>query len=389
MAEVDIPLEIIIQVIGHSYYLNPAKGRDPDYVTLSACSLVARAWTGTSQRLLFRHIRLANATSFTNLFQLIPDNAHILALCSHVRILELVVGQSAHPVLKDFIKWCPGLYDLALSIQGYLPFELNSQHSLQPYLSEPNNVRCLRIMSCSVRSPVMFHLLALFPMVQFLHVHMEIAADPPTDPIPELKLYELVLRRALPAPLLAWLLSASRGSLRILELWDPPDPEMKAVLESYLPQLHSLGLMHLNRTSGHIPAQCTNLKELIVFRLPMPQTVSLDKILPSSLEHFGVVNDPYCDASKAAWEPMLRALEGLPNLRFFTCDKDTVKNVESNRMKEICRDRGIELRTFPSMLWPVSVAVAKLWAEILTISSIKTRWLGKGSQDAALSPTSF
>lgn len=145
----------------------------------------------------------------------------------------------------------------------------------------------------------------------------------------------------------------------MLELWDTPDVEMKAVLEPYLPQLHFLGLMHLNRTSAYVPSQSSNLKELVVLRLPVPEILSLDKILPQSLEHFGVVNEPYSEQTKVAWSPVLKVLETLPNLQFFSCDRKTARIADSNRIGEICSQRSIQLRVFPykpdqQERWPVS-----------------------------------
>ncbi|KAK0244022.1 hypothetical protein EDD85DRAFT_1017779 [Armillaria nabsnona] len=184
------------RILESLYYRTDKWTREPDYATLAACSLTVtqRSWYLPAQRLLFRHI---------------PKGVRPIRLFDDIRILDMILTPEFIPELAFLLTHCARLYELGLSAQGVF--------TLPPFMPTAN-IRALHLVECSVQSPILYDLLALFPTVRFLTVDTEIVAPPPSIATPAPTLYELALKRSLRADILTWILANSVGPLRILEL---------------------------------------------------------------------------------------------------------------------------------------------------------------------------
>ncbi len=120
-----------------------------------ACSLTQRSWYLPAQRLLFRHI---------------PKCVRPVRLFEDICILDIIFTLESIPDLAFLFANCPRLYELGLSAQGVF--------TLPPSVPTAN-IRALHLVECSVQSPILHDLLALFSTVRFLTVGTEIVAPLP------------------------------------------------------------------------------------------------------------------------------------------------------------------------------------------------------------------
>lgn len=353
-----LPLELILSIIEKAFYERPGF-RDPDYQTLLACSLVHSSWATSVQTLIFRHVTYKRGRSFSMSYHLTgPSNPRSEALLSHLRILEIGLGSSSTAEctprnLLNIISRLPYLYELSLHINGIFSLRWDTVSDLRTIATATwPGVRALRVLDCSVQSPILYELLSVFPTVQFLTIGTEMATPPITPPIPGLQLYELVLFRTLPSEILTWLLANSTTSLHILELRDLPGSHMPPVLEKHGPHIRALRLMRYNAQAAAIVRICTNLAELIIMNIP--QFISLPT-LPPSLEHFGFVNQAY--VSSVVLRPVIEAINKLPNLRTLSCDLDPSHD-GFLLLEETCAAKHITMRTNLPKLWIVSLRIS-------------------------------
>ncbi|EEB91446.1 hypothetical protein MPER_10189, partial [Moniliophthora perniciosa FA553] len=258
----ELPSELIALILGEAYYLKdkPASGnifltRDPDRHTLAACCRVNSTWRAVAQPLLFHHITVGVSLQFSRWLRYTQNISK--GLLESVRTLELrlnpvarqfqVITHKATKVpsctLDDFcllLSSLPCLYELEISFQG---------HSIESPKVSCQSLRALRINECSVQSPVVYELLSLFPGVRFLALAVEIAAPPPPNMVPNLKLYELVIYRTLLPEITEWLVANSVGTLRVLELREFVGVQMSVVLRDHYTHLQSLRLLRLDKSS--------------------------------------------------------------------------------------------------------------------------------------------
>ncbi len=255
-----------------------------------------------------------------------------------IRILDIILTPESIPDLAFLLTHCSRLYELGLSAQGVF--------TLPPSVPSAN-IRALRLVECSVQSPILYDLLALFPTVRFLTVGTEIVAPPPpTAMIPAPALYELALKRSLRVDILTWILANSLGSLRILELMDLPSADMKDVLRPHGPYIHSLRIFRFSYTALSILRSCINLKEFVLSSLPV-MGPSLDN-LPRSIEHFNLNSH----ALSTPWSPFIPLIVLLP-LKTFTCDKGSRSQPGFDTIERLCRTHGVALFADASNFWPV------------------------------------
>lgn len=340
-----LPIELIILILENTYYKYSGEDlevRDfPDYQTLSACTRVCSSWTPLAQRLLFRHV------TFDRFLYFGPHPRS--RIYSHIRVLEVslepiddVHVDQVMDTFLDVLCRCSRLYELKLFlISGH---SLNSDAISRIRGSGLTNLRSLRILQCSVQSPILYQLLELFPTVRFLTVGVEIVATPPASRIPDLQLYELVLHRTLPPEVLKWLLP-SEATLEILELRDPPSSQTIQILQSHAPGIRSLRLLRYDAKIIELIRLCTHLEELI-----MPQISTLVHLsaLPPSLEHFSFFVNP-----NNSFADVNLAIKDLSNLRLVTCNEPEAPDSEFASFSATCQKLGIFIRP-PLKLWPVS-----------------------------------
>ncbi|KAJ6613279.1 hypothetical protein B0H10DRAFT_1881385 [Mycena sp. CBHHK59/15] len=340
-----LPEELVTAILANVYYKNPPFS-DPDYSTLAACSLVNSLWTSPAQTLLFRRIQLGVAHAFSRSLA----NIHNPALLSHVRVLSVALsdkpllriggGESTCPVstLVSILERCPKLYELSISSRGLFWLGLQSRSDIMAVIQTNSlSIRSLRILECSVQSPILYELLALFPAIQFLTLGVEIAASPPSW-TPMHNFYELSLHRTPSSEILSWLLSASEISLRILELRDLPSVHTQADLARHCPHIQSLRLMRYNAHTAAILRQCTNLSELVL--LNVPTLISLPD-LPPSLEHFAFVIQTH--SASVDLRPVINAVSALPHLRILSFVGDPQLD-QIPMLKSACDAKGAIMR---------------------------------------------
>ncbi|KAK0487640.1 hypothetical protein IW261DRAFT_631622 [Armillaria novae-zelandiae] len=317
-----LPPELVQVIFERLYYRPEEWTREPDYATLAACSLTQRSWHLPAQRLLFRHI---------------PIRVRPICLFDDIRILDMVLMPESIPDLAFLLAHCTRLYELGLTAQCVF--------SLPPSVPAAN-IRALRLVECSVESPVLYALLALFPAVRFLTIGTEIVAPPPPTAAPAPALYELALKRSLRADILTWILANSVGSLRILELTDPPSADMRDVLGPHGPYIHSLRIFRFSNTAASILRSCVNLKEFVLSSLPVmgPPLVKL----PESIKHFSLANTL---ATPTDWSPFM-SLIALLSLKTFTCDKGSRSQPGFDGIEQLCRLRHVALFADMSKWWP-------------------------------------
>ncbi|KAJ7459862.1 mitochondrial 39-S ribosomal protein L47 (MRP-L47)-domain-containing protein [Mycena latifolia] len=349
-----LPEELICVILANLYYRNPPFST-PDYSTLSACCLVNSLWTIPAQTLLFRRITVNVAHSFGRFVARPIGNQ---ALLSHVRMLAIALSDNPPPPLSQssdpnderstlcpvstlvtILKSCPKLYELSISARSLFSLGSESTSALADVVRTTSlSIRSLRMVECSVQSPILYEFLALFPGVQFLTLGVEIAASPPSW-APVIRLYELTLHRTLSSEVLIWLVSASETTLRILELRDLPG------VHTRVGPRDSLRLMRYNAYTAAILRQCTNLLELVL--LNVPGFVSLPE-LPPTLEHIAVLIQTY--TASVDLQPVIAAVDSLPRLRILTFIGDSQLQ-QIPRLKEACQSKDVAMWTTQHKFW--------------------------------------
>ncbi|KAJ7095862.1 hypothetical protein B0H15DRAFT_880581 [Mycena belliarum] len=349
-----IPSELVSLILADLYYKNAQSPfSTPDYSTLSACSLVSSLWTVPSQTLLFRHITLEVARAFG---RYVDGPSRNQALLSHVRVLSVSLSfgdrsDEQDPVhfpvstLVAILGCCPKLYELIIRARKLFSLDSASKSELADVVrNAPLCIRSLRMLECGVQSPILYEFVALFPDLQFLTIGVEITASPPPW-MPAFQLYELKLYRTLSSEVLTWLLSASRTTLRILELRDMPGMHTQTDLAICCSGIQSLRLMRYNSHAAAILTQCTNLLELVL--LNVPAFVSIPD-LPPSLEHIAVLIQTY--TASVDLQPLIAALDVLPRLRILTFMGDP-QIQQLPQLKAICLTKNVALYTPRHKFW--------------------------------------
>ncbi|KAJ7761505.1 hypothetical protein DFH07DRAFT_1020457 [Mycena maculata] len=341
-----LPEELVCAILAKLFYKNPPFST-PDYTSLSACSLVNSMWTGPAQTLLFKRITLEKAPAFA---QLVFSTRNTILL-THVRTLAIALSANTLDsdnsvcqvsTLISILEHCPRLYELSVSARAL--FSLGSELTSSIAATTAFAIRALRLMECSVQSPILYELLTIFPRVQFLTLGVEIAASPPTWTLTA-QLYELTLHRTPSSDVLVWLLSSSGTSLRVLELRDLPSARTQSDLGPCCPHIQSLRLMRYDAYTAAILRRCTNLIELVL--LNVPPLVSLPA-LPPSLEHFALLIQTY--TASVDLQPVIVAVDTLPRLRILSFIGDGQLE-QIPRLRAACDAKGIAMWTTLHKFW--------------------------------------
>lgn len=356
----ELAIELVFIIMETAYYANDSPWiRDPDYKTIASCSLVAVGWRHPAQQLLFRRITFDKAPAFTKLcFQF---NRHTVSLLQEVRSLEIAIGHNTNGVdavvgLLHCLERCPALYELSLRIHGYFQFDDDVLEHLGDLVSKAQSpLRSLKLLECSVQSPIIYQLLSVFSSVRFLSVGVEIVASPPAGLLSDLQLYELVIYRSLPYHVLSWILPSTHSSLRVLELREPLGLDTTAVIVPHLHRLHSLRLMVLGHYTESIPPQCISLREMVIQQLPSFK--ALVGILPPSVEHVWITNQTA--TGLPIWSNLVGLAGHLASLKLLTVhfvgQPTMMQDTGFVEFQAICKRRGIAYRFFQIRAWPVSL----------------------------------
>ncbi|KAJ7644143.1 hypothetical protein FB45DRAFT_783960 [Roridomyces roridus] len=349
----DLPQEIVCAILAKLYYRNPPFSA-PDYSTLCACSLVNSLWTDPAQTLLFRRITSDVVLSFTQFLAKYPDSR----LLSHVRTVHITLSGS-FTAFVSILEHCHGLYELTIAANGL--FSLGPQ-SMARIATVQRSIRALRLMECSVQSPLLYQLLELFPQVQFLTIGVEIVASPPAW-MPNFQLYELTLHRTPSSEVLTWLISSSHSSLRVLELRDLPSSSTSSNLAPCCPHIQSLRLMRYNTQTAAILKQCSNLTELVL--LNVPTLVSLPA-LPPSLEHFTLFIQTYSTGIDMG--PIVAVVDTLPRLRSLNLLGNPQED-QTTTLQAACDAKGVTMWSTPDKIWITEDPVIARFPRRLSVSN--------------------
>lgn len=356
----DIPPELLLLILEHVYY--NALGF-PDRPTLCACALVCTSWTPIAQKMLFHSIRVpvrdVNSSDSSRLdnFRSMLLSEEDRTLASHVRRAEITVKARAdEDILVELVNTCQHLYELTLRVDGVHEFRRSTLERLgNAYVTErPTPLRALALLSCGIQSPILYQLMSIWPTIQFLRLGTELAAYAPPAPT-RAQLYELALHRMPSVAGLEWLLAASAGSLRALELHTAPDAQYDGVLGAHTAHLRSLRLFRHTQRSGALLRRCMRLREVMLTQvsnfLPLGE-------LPAGVEHLTFRHFP----GDAGGVPpsVLAAIDKLPRLRLVSCDASAWQSGHFRVLEEKCRQRNVRLdhdvvpfRTVSACLVPV------------------------------------
>jgi len=354
----DIPTEILTSILGFAYYKFPDRRfNSPDHNVLRECALVHSSWKSIAQELLFRHITFVESRRlYENLLRVRSDEKHHQELFAQVRILEVHLqddagggleadkhGLSLTPTeFSTLLSKCSDTYELVISAHNIFLLDPGFKHAVH---SSGLSIRSLNLTGCSVQSPVLFELLGLFPTIQFLAVGVEIVADPPTEPLKGIHLYELVLHRILPIETLQWLMASSKQSLRILELRDIPGLEFKTLLrDDFASNLLSLRLFHADRrTASFILPACTQLKELVCLNLP--RMTRLERYLPATVETLSI-SGLYLGA-------IISIIEAHSHVKTLWVTEATANTGGFEMLRDLCATRNTRLEANLPPVWLV------------------------------------
>ncbi|OJA10581.1 hypothetical protein AZE42_04640 [Rhizopogon vesiculosus] len=356
-----LPLELLFHVLEKEYYTSSGT---PNYKHLKACALVCRSWSGPAQSLLFRSaIELSNHNIHTFHAALLSSAARGKALGNCVRTLALSISRTSDKsfgpmTVATLLQACPHVYELVLSLYG---INIEEEETLEKLKVAGQRLKAFTLVHHGTQSPILFHLLRIWPNIQFLKVGSRIRTLPRcTTPSPPLErntedagelrqrngaevcLYDLVIS-IFPAPkVLSWLLASSADSLRILELRQLPCLTERNILARHAPQLRLLRLWCYNDDSVALLRMCTALEELVLYGLEPSPCRPLVPNLPPTIEHFAFGIRDY--HSCISLQPSISAVDAHPNLKVLTFNKDPRQRFQDCETLEAkCGMKGIEV----------------------------------------------
>ena len=335
----------------------------PDRQTLRACALVCSTWSLSAQQLLFHDIRVPDDEDRFKSFSaaLYASSERGRMLLSFVRRAEVVIatGRPNEWDLVDLINHCHHLYELRLRVTGVHMFKSATLEALSSVqvIERSTPIRALALLSCGIQSPIIYQLLAIWPTIRFLRLGTELAASPPCDVSTTAQLYELVLHRIPCIEGMEWLLSASQGSLRILECNTAPSAKYDRILAVHAEQLQSLRLFRHTPRSAALIRQCTHLREVMFTHLS--DFLPLGE-LPETLEHITFRYLPGV-ATVVPWS-MVAAIDKLPRLRLVSCDASAWQAANYPALLEKCSEKHIVLDHDVVSIRTVSLHEARLLA---------------------------
>ncbi|KAI0070622.1 hypothetical protein K474DRAFT_1669866 [Panus rudis PR-1116 ss-1] len=343
---VALPQELIQYIIEDAYYHYPQGWAEIDRQTLKACSLVSSEWRGHSQRLLFHEVRQGNL-AFLN--ELRAETPMALLHARSIRRLDVMItSQSSHDRYRSvddlilLLTHCKAVYELTLR-------KLDTIHSLteetmdrlrQMSLHSPlATIAALNLESFGIQSPIPYQLLSVMPSVRHLRLGNELGAPRPTS-LCTVKLYELAVLRTPSSPHnLEWLLSQSKGHLRILEFKETPGRSFQNLLAEHGPHLLSFRLMWHTQQAAPVFEHFSSLRELVIYQFS--DFLRLAKI-PKTVKH---VSFRYLLwAKNATLLPILAVIDELPELEIVSFNKEVTTHVHFPELQYKCHEKGVQLR---------------------------------------------
>lgn len=348
MSKVEVPMDLVEQILQDLYFTPEAQ---PDYLSLSSASLACSLWRAPAQRLLFHEAIFSSAPhnqqGFENFKTTVcgpSDNSQRLA--SYVRRLHIRVCPSNYLIgegaaisdFVDLVSHCHHLYELSLGIVGVHAFDSETIDALRTAheRSRPTCIRALSLLTFDVMSPILYQLLSVWPAIRYLRLGTEIAALPPTLPA-NVQLYELVLWRVPRPKIVAWLLTGSKGTLRILDCHTAPDEQYKDALAEHYENLISFRISRHTLTLPALLRKCMKLKELVILQ---PSSFLPLGDLPGTLEHLSF---RHFGATQIPLTPFISAIDKLPKLRLVSCDALATSLDDFEALREACKKHGAML----------------------------------------------
>ncbi|KAJ8589392.1 hypothetical protein M405DRAFT_211962 [Rhizopogon salebrosus TDB-379] len=375
--------ELLLCVLESGYYTPKGK---PNYRYLKACALVCRAWSGPAQTLLFRSVtQLRNQNILTFQAALLSSAAQGRPLGNCVRTLDILTEAYGDKyfglqIVAELLQACPQLCELALGIFGMRLEE----ETLEKLRGTGQRLKAFNLVYFGGELPILYNLLGIWPTIQFLKIGCwtgstplpwDIAASPMLqgnandtgEPAwrngAEICLHDLALVMT-PAPeVLTWLLASSADSLRILDLREAPRLTGRNILARHAPQLRSLRIASYNNDTVALLRMCTALKELVLYELELPPRCPLAPNLPPTIEHLcftihhptnPITRQPLIPSHRTALQPLIDAVDVLPNLKVLTCGKG-MRRLPCEVLERRCKMKGVEMVRSLAPNWMVGV----------------------------------
>ena len=346
-----LPIELWMNTMQH-HSKDADHAIESDNNTLMACALVCSSFRVPAQTLLFQSVGRDiygfpwKRDSFEATIHPSTERGRILG--SYVRNLQVNLDHTFNYAdgtldMRRFtllLSWCPRLYELSLHVYDIRKFNEVELAELQ-FIAITVQLRALRLLRFVRQSTLIYQFISVWPTIQYLTVGSEIDVPPPL-PLPRIKLRELsFFRTTIRFRCLEWLLSGSETSLCVLQFRDTPGQQMKSIVAKHAPYLRFLRMQRYDKDSADILRNCTRLKELVLFQLPIFMEV---KDLPLTLEHFSF----YFRGSAIVRHPLIPLIKTLPNLRVITCDKDVEQYPDFAAICRACESKHVELKMHSS-----------------------------------------
>ncbi|KAJ3512839.1 hypothetical protein NLJ89_g3288 [Agrocybe chaxingu] len=331
-----MPLELVLTVIETA--CADADSDEDRNRLLSTCSLVCKAWSTASQRLLFSSITLRSQSSF-QLFMNAADRTtdHGRTLGDAVKRMRVVLDHNQpfslhHHSFALAVTVCPNIQELDIALYGCaepgndvvgVPDVSRLRRSAPSFdeqtislLKSGPSIKTLHFSNWSENQQSIFQLLDIWPSLQTLSIGgtapQHLQDSPPPFPC-ALEAVRFNFQSTPSADFMKWLLHNSAGSLRSLHFdRDPCIDVFEYLVNSFGSQLESMsfpGFASLEYAS--LIPRCTRLREL---RTETPSCPSaFYKHLPGNLDRlvFGLDHET-----------------SLNSIIDFVKTHDTLKNVE-------------------------------------------------------------
>ena len=163
-----LPPELVDEILTHLQH---------DKQALRNCSLVAKTWTYSSQKLLYAHVNITPSTYLRWHEIASPTSAKPLR---HVRSLNCFQLQSLYNIHEDYLKSFHCLQNLSLHDSGNIEF-----NTVDLFPAFQNTLSSLSLANLSLTSDAFINLLGHFPNLRELHLsELTFCAELRTTPPP-------------------------------------------------------------------------------------------------------------------------------------------------------------------------------------------------------------
>lgn len=199
-------------------------------------------------------------------------------------------------------------------------------------------IRDLNILKTTLRSPLLYQLVSLWPDIQSLGIGCKTYATPPKVPS-ELRLRQLAISycELLPLEVRDWLLSGSRDSMRVLELEGEPGPGALELVAEFGDSIQALRIACFNKTSARVVERCKNLERLALI---LHHRSSLFRMqLPLSISQIAFYNQ----TGQPLQQNISQAIRILPSVRMVILDGNAPEEKHFSVLKGECDKRAISL----------------------------------------------